>query len=152
MKKNTLIRNDSPHAVNMPEGSHLAAHKTRKAPGTPVPEEKPPKATAVRKPVSQKSSAPTPNPVPPSIAVKSRGKARLRPKAAVIAAPVLPSHAPASVPVASALPAKPVDEAVVWEKDNPVKTRLAQLQARNALLQEQLQRLKSTFQARGKKP
>jgi hypothetical protein len=46
----------------------------------------------------------------------------------------------------------PIDEAAIWEKDNPVKNRMAQLKARNALLEEQLQRLQSPFQARGRKP
>lgn len=45
-----------------------------------------------------------------------------------------------------------LDEAKLWEKDNPVKTRLAQLKSRHALLQEQLQRIKPPVYARGKKP
>jgi hypothetical protein len=42
-------------------------------------------------------------------------------------------------------------EADLWEQDNPVKSRLAQLRTRNALLDEQLQRLKTPFHARGNK-
>ncbi|MCO4088204.1 MAG: hypothetical protein HEQ17_04360 [Limnohabitans sp.] len=45
-----------------------------------------------------------------------------------------------------------LDPPVLWEQDSPIKKHLAQLRTRNALLGEQLERLKSPFQARGIRP
>jgi hypothetical protein len=67
------------------------------------------------------------------------------------ARPKTPAQAPAVSPAAVQASVM-LDEAALWEQDDPVKSRLAQLRARNALLEEQLQRLKPPFQARGKKP
>ena len=154
MKKTTLIRNEAPHAVNMPEGSKLAARKTKKAPGTPVPQEGVP-AMASGQAMTEPPAAETPPaaPVPPSIVAKPRPKARLKSQNKA-AAP--PASRPRSAARAQSTPPpaapEPVDEAVLWEADNPVKNRMDQLQTRNDLLREQLQRLQPTFQARGKQP
>ena len=151
MKKSTLIRNDAPHAVKMPEGSNVAARKVKKAPAEPAPQE-PPISLAVRKSVSKKAIDTPPVKVPESIAAKPRPKARLKAQSPIKPAPAakLPTaadHMPAPLPAPA-----PLDEAVLWEKDNPVKSRMAQLKARNAILEEQLQRLQPPFQARGKRP
>jgi hypothetical protein len=44
-----------------------------------------------------------------------------------------------------------VNDAELWEKDSPIRLRIAQLRTRNALLEEQLQRLRPPLQVRGKK-
>jgi len=85
--------------------------------------------------------APKPKPKPKRSAKKSPAQAR--PKT-----PTPPPEVKPEAIVASVM----LDEAALWEKDDPVKSRLAQLRARNALLEEQLQRMKPPFQARGKKP
>lgn len=154
MKKTTLIRNESPHAVNMPEGSVVAARKTKKAPGTPVPQETAP-TRAAGKAIAQTPAADIAPAVsiPPSIAAKPRAKARLKTSAKVSSPSTARSRPSAPAPLAAVpLAPGPVDEAAIWEADNPVKSRMAQLKARNALLEEQLQRLQPHFQARGRKP
>jgi hypothetical protein len=157
MKKGTILRNDAPHAVKMPEGSKVAARKVKKeTTSVPVPEEvSPPQVT--RKSVSPKTKTVKDKPAPVKVASKPRAKAQVKakPKAKPPApAGIAPAQALASS--ASALATRilppPIDEAAIWEKDNPVKNRMTQLKARNALLEEQLQRLQSPFQARGRKP
>ena len=155
MKKGTILRNEAPHAVKMPEGSKVAARKVKKETASvPVPDEVPP-PPVTRKSVSPKVKTAKDKPAPVKVAAKPRAKARVRAKPPapdkVAPAPVLASIAPASVLAPRILPT-PIDEAAIWEKDNPVKNRMTQLKARNALLEEQLQRLQSPFQARGRKP
>jgi hypothetical protein len=150
MKKNTVLRNESPHAVKMQAGSNVAERKTRKAETVKESENKakvdePAKKSPLAKVVTAPAKA------APSAPPKPRAKARLktsvqkdRPEAPL--APMPPQTPPAAPP-------PPVlDEAALWEQDNPVRKRVAQLRARNALLGEQLQRLKPPFQARGKRP
>lgn len=155
MKKGTILRNEAPHAVKMPEGSKVAARKVKKETASvPVPDEVPP-PPVTRKSVSPKVKTAKDKPAPVKVAAKPRAKARVRAKPPapdkVAPAPVVASIAPASVLAPRILPT-PIDEAAIWEKDNPVKNRMTQLKARNALLEEQLQRLQSPFQARGRKP
>ena len=62
-----------------------------------------------------------------------------------------------TVPPSSSAKSHPLDEAPtqnepIWEQDNPVKTRIDQLRARNAQLAEQLQRLPQMPTARGNQP
>jgi len=155
MKKGTILRNDAPHAVSMPEGSKVAARKVKKemAP-VPVPEEVPP-PPVTRKSVSPKVKTAKDKPAPVKVATKPRAKPRAKaaPQAPELIAPAsaVASMAPAPALAPRVLPT-PIDEAAIWEKDNPVKSRMTQLKARNALLEEQLQRLQSPFQARGRKP
>jgi hypothetical protein len=147
MKKNTVIRNDSPHAVKMREGSNVAERKVKKVAAVKEDEVKPNdnlivKAAPVIKPAPAKAPKRSTAKPTPGIRLKT-------PPPAPPAAPVLPS--PAVIPPA-AITAMPIlDEASLWEQDNPVKSRLAQLRTRNALLDEQLQRLKSPLHARGNK-
>ena len=155
MKKGTILRNEAPHAVKMPEGSKVAARKVKKETASvPVPDEVPP-PPVTRKSVSPKVKTAKDKPAPVKVAAKPRAKARVRakPPAPDKVAPeqVVAPIAPASVLAPRILPT-PIDAAAIWEKDNPVKNRMAQLKARNALLEEQLQRLQSPFQARGRKP
>lgn len=152
MKKNTLIRNDAPHAVKMPEGSNVAARKVKKAAAEPAPQE-PPLKMPVRKSLSKKTTETEPVLIPESIAVKPKPKARLKAQTQTKATPAVKGLTTSGpLPVMSAPEPAPLDEAALWEKDNPVKSRLAQLKARNAILEEQLQRLQPPFQARGKRP
>jgi hypothetical protein len=167
MKKGTILRNEAPHAVQMPKGSKVAARKVKKeAASVPVPDEVPPPPVA-QKSVSPKVKTAKAKPAPVKVATKprakakapaptpasARAKARAKPKAPDTIAPAqgVASIAPASVLAPRILPT-PIDEAAIWEKDSPIKTRMSQLKARNALLEEQLQRLQSPFQARGRKP
>ena len=165
MKKGTILRNEAPHAVQMPEGSKVAARKVKKEPlSVPVPDEVTVPAVT-RKSVSPKVKATQDKPAPVKVAAKpqakakalapaparARAKARAKPKAPDTIAPAqgVASIAPVTAP--RVLP-MPIDEAAIWEKDSPIKTRMSQIKARNALLEEQLQRLQSPFQARGRKP
>lgn len=149
MKKNTVLRNESPHAVKMEAGSNVAERKSRKPAGANEP--------VVNVPVNAQAIAPpsaTPAPAPgkttPRPAAKPRAKARLNPSPQEAIPQVLQALSAQKPPAA---PPPPVlDEAALWEQDSPVKNRLAQLRTRNALLGEQLQRLKSPSPARGKKP
>ena len=165
MKKGTILRNEAPHAVQMPEGSKVAARKVKKEPvSAPVPDEVTAPAVT-RKSVSPKVKTAKDKPAPVKVAAKpqakakapapaparARAKARAKPKAPDTIAPAqgVASIAPVTAP--RVLP-MPIDEAAIWEKDSPIKTRMSQIKARNALLEEQLQRLQSPFQARGRKP
>lgn len=150
MKKNTVLRNESPHAVKMQAGSNVAEHKSRKVAGVKEPAAKA-KVEVKVSPSAPVEAPPAPAKAPKRAPAKPRAKVRLKtaeeapsPKAEK---PVSP---PPQEPVA---PPPPVlDEAQLWEQDSPVKTRLAKLRTRNALLGEQLQRLKSPIKAQGKKP
>lgn len=165
MKKGTILRNEAPHAVKMPEGSKVAARKVKKETASvQVPDEVPAPAVT-RKSVSPKVKATPDKPAPVKVAAKpkakakvpapapasARAKARAKPKAPDNIATAQAVASIAAVPAPRILPT-PIDEAAIWEKDNPVKNRMSQLKARNALLEEQLQRLQSPFQARGRKP
>ena len=163
MKKGTILRNEAPHAVQMPEGSKVAARKVKKEPvSAPVPDEVTAPAVT-RKSVSPKVKTAKDKPAPVKVAAKprakakapapasARAKARAKPKAADTIAPAQGVASIAAVPAPRMVPL-PIDEAAIWEKDSPIKTRMSQLKARNALLEEQLQRLQSPFQARGRKP
>lgn len=150
MKKNTVLRNESPHAVKMQAGSNVAEHKSRKVAGVKEP--------AAKTKVDSPTVSPPVVEAPPAAAktaprtpAKPRAKARLKSPAQTSAPAARQGSRPAEDP--PAVPSPPVlDEAALWEQDSPVKTRLAQLKTRNALLSEQLQRLKSPLPARGKKP
>ena len=165
MKKGTILRNEAPHAVQMPEGSKVAARKVKKEPvSAPVPDEVTAPAVT-RKSVSPKVKATQDKPAPVKVAAKpqakakapapaparARAKARAKPKAPDTIAPAQGVASTAPVTAPRVLP-MPIDEAAIWEKDSPIKTRMSQIKARNALLEEQLQRLQSPFQARGRKP
>ena len=146
MKNNTVIRNDSPHAVKMSEGSNVAERKVKKI--AAVKEDEPiPNVNLIAKPAPEVKpvAAKVPKPAP----AKPRQSVRLKTPQPALAAPILPSLA--VIPPAAIKAAPILDDADLWEQDNPVKSRLAQLRTRNALLDEQLQRLKTPFHARGKK-
>ena len=165
MKKGTILRNEAPHAVQMPEGSKVAARKVKKeAASVPVPVEVPPPPVA-QKSVSPKVKTTKDKPAPAKVAAKPRTKTKAkapapaRARAKPRAKPKAPDTIAPAQGVASIAPVKaprvlpmPIDEAAIWEKDSPIKTRMSQIKARNALLEEQLQRLQSPFQARGRKP
>ena len=166
MKKSALIRSDKPPAVQVSEGSSVAQSKsTAKKTATPAAAEPPeniqraPSATAskTRKalpPTALEVAAAPPPPEPakaPQTAgqTKTNRKAKPAPKKAVrkpkkTGPENTPVQMEAVLPVLPALP--------VWEKDNPVKARIEELQALNAQLTEQLQRLTNNRPARGATP
>ncbi len=152
MKKNNVLRNDSPHAVKIQEGSNVAARKTKKVAAV----KEPAKATA-----PPKSKTPSPvaeaTPVPvkaPKRSSKPARKVQVKKQAVTAEAPAkLTEEASSATPLSMAAePPPPLDPSLLWEQDSPVKLRLSQLKTRNALLDEQLHRLKSPFQVRGLKP
>lgn len=147
MKKNTVIRNDSPHAVKMSEGSNVAERKLKKVDAVKEAESKP-NVNVLVKPAPE--ITPVPVKAPKRSAVKPRPSVRLKTAPSAPPAPP-PLSIQAVKPMATIAAAPMLTEADLWEQDNPVKSRLAQLKTRNALLDEQLQRLKTPFHARGKK-
>ena len=148
MKKNTVIRNEAPHSVKVQEGSNVAERKVKKAAAVKEPEVKPEAIVMVK---ASPEVTPVPVKTPKRPPNKPHAKVRLKPQAQAAATPVATSPPPSSQ-LAPPVTPTPLDEAVLWEQDSPVKSRLAQLRTRNALLDEQIQRLKTPFQARGKKP
>jgi hypothetical protein len=165
MKPNTLIRSDKAHAVNMPAGSNVAARQNTQKfkPSEPTDDSltntqkvmpvKTPKIKRIEPPAApvktvRSKAAISPPPQAPSKPVKPKtasGKtARPQPK--------LRTTQPSGSAKAQAQPAAPTPTEPVWEQDNPVKTRIDQLRARNAQLAEQLQRLPQMPIARGKRP
>lgn len=165
MKKNTLIRSDKPHAVNMPAGSNVAARqRAQKFKSSETSDDSPTniqKVVPVKTPKSKRIEPPTPAvktvrakalevpsveaPTPLAKSKPASGKtARSKPK--------LRSASPSSSAKAQALGAAPTPIEPIWEQDNPVKTRIDQLRARNAQLAEQLQRLPQMPTAQGKRP
>lgn len=147
MKKNTVIRNDSPHAVKMSEGSNVAERKLKKVDAVKEAEPKP-NVNVLVKPTPE--ITPVPVKAPKRSAVKPRPSVRLKTAPSAPPAPP-PLSIQAVKPMATITAAPMLTEADLWEQDNPVKSRLAQLKTRNALLDEQLQRLKTPFHARGNK-
>jgi hypothetical protein len=150
MKKNTVIRHDAPHSVKMQEGSNVAEHKFKK----PALSKEPEIPASIKKPVKSTATAtPTSAKPPARSAAKSRAKVNL--KTQPTAAPVLPEpDQPLNEkPAVAVSPMEPIvlSEADLWERESPINHRLSELRTRNALLNEQLQRLKPPFQARGKK-
>jgi hypothetical protein len=165
MKPNTLIRSDKAHAVNMPAGSNVAARQNTQKFKTSEPTDESPtniqKVMPVKTPKIKRIESPaapvktvrakvvfSPPPQAPSKPVKPKtasGKTvRPQPK---LRTPLPSSSGKAQVQEAAPTPTEPV-----WEQDNPVKTRIDQLRARNAQLAEQLQRLPQMPTARGKQP
>ncbi|WP_353238172.1 hypothetical protein [Limnohabitans sp.] len=163
MKKQTLIRSDKPHAVQVSEGSSVAQRKST-IPKTATPETaeplmntqlaplvkaaKPRKASATKAlTTSESTSAPAAsqaNVAANSPKAKRKGKTALKTsvrKPRSTSPDKTPAPMEAELPVAPVLP--------VWEQDNPVKARIEELQALNAQLSEQLQRLPTTRTLRG---
>jgi hypothetical protein len=165
MKPNTLIRSDKPHAVNMPAGSNVAARKStqkfkpsettndsptniQKVMPVKTPKIKriePPTAPAKTVRAKATKSLPLQSPSTPVKPQTASGKTA-RPK------PKLRTALPSGSAKAQPQQAAPTPTEPVWEQDNPVKTRIDQLRARNAQLAEQLQRLPQMPTARGKRP
>jgi hypothetical protein len=167
VKKNTLIRSDRPHAVKMPAGSNVAARQsTQKFKSSETSDDSPTniqKVVPVKTPKSKRIEPPTPAvktvrakalEVPSVEAPTPLAKSKSKPAAGKTARskPKLRSASPSSSAKAQALGAAPTPIETIWEQDNPVKTRIDQLRARNAQLAEQLQRLPQMPTARGKQP
>ena len=168
MKPNTLIRSDKAHAVNMPAGSNVAARQNTQKfkPSEPTDDSptntqkvmpvKTPKIKRIEPPAApvktvRSKAAISPPPQAPSKPVKP-----VKPKTAsgktARPQPKLRTSQPSGSAKAQAQTAAPTPTEPVWEQDNPVKTRIDQLRARNAQLAEQLQRLPQMPTARGKRP
>jgi hypothetical protein len=166
MKKPTLIRSDKPHAVQVAEGSGVAQRKssTPKTAAQDTPE--PPKniqwvpeikAAKPRKASASKALPPAESPSAPAASkadvAANPSQAQRKGKSALKTAARKPrqsSPGKSPSPKQAALPAAPV--LPVWEQDNPVKVRIEELQALNAQLSEQLQRLPTPRTLRGATP
>ena len=166
MKKPTLIRSDKPHAVQVEEGSGVAQRKSRTpktaeqdTPEPPKNIQRAPEVKAVKPRKASASKALPPAESPPAPA-ESKADVAAQPsqaprkgKSALKTATRKPrqkSPEKSPAPKQAALPAAPV--LPVWEQDNPVKARIEELQALNAQLSEQLQRLPTTRTLRGATP
>ena len=165
MKPNTLIRSDKAHAVNMPAGSNVAARQNTQKFKSSEPTDDSPTNTQKVMPVKTPKIKRI---EPPAAPVKTvRSKAAISPPPQAPSKPVKPKTASGKTTrpqpklrtaqlsgsaKAQAQPAAPTPTEPVWEQDNPVKTRIDQLRARNAQLAEQLQRLPQMPIARGKRP
>ena len=165
MKPNTLIRSDKAHAVNMPAGSNVAARQNTQKFKSSEPTDDSPTNTQKVMPVKTPKIKRI---EPPAAPVKTvRSKAAISPPPQAPGKPVKPKTASGKTTrpqpklrtaqlsgsaKAQAQPAAPTPTEPVWEQDNPVKTRIDQLRARNAQLAEQLQRLPQMPIARGKRP
>ena len=167
MKKSTLIRSDQPHAVKMPAGSNVAARQnTQKFKSSETTDDSPTniqKVAPVKTPKSKRVEPPAPIvkavrakalKSPPVETPTPRAKPQSKPASGPTARakPKLRTAPPTSSAKAQALDAAPTPIQPIWEQDNPVKTRIDQLRARNAQLAEQLQRLPQMPTARGKQP
>lgn len=168
MKKPTLIRSDKPHAVQVTEGSNVVQRKstTQKTATSDSPEPlmttqlapvakavKPRKAKASKglettEPFTRTKAPQAPLDTQPT---KTQAKRKAKPdlktagrKSRKTSRNKTPEPMEAALPVAPVLP--------VWEQDNPVKARIEELQALNAQLSEQLQRLPTTRTLRGPTP
>jgi hypothetical protein len=154
MKKPALIRSDKPHAVQMSEGSSLAQRKTSSKKSDVSAVQESPEGTQSAPPVKAvkaRTSAPTPSAEMDQTPASRPSRRKAKPERKTAARKPrksAPATVPASVePTASALPIVPL-----WEKDSPVKARIQELQALNAQLSEQLQRLPTSRPARGSMP
>lgn len=148
MKKNTVLRNESPHAVKVQAGSNVAEHKSRKVAGVKEPAAKAKVEAKVSPPPEE--ATPAPAKAPKRTPAKPRAKVRLKTPEAQPRVDAIKLPEPSlDKPVVTAPPV--LDEADLWEQESTVKNRLAKLKTRNSLLSEQLQRLKTPIKARGKK-
>jgi hypothetical protein len=149
LKKSTLIRSDKPHSVKMAEGSNVAQRKNPVKKPEPVVET--PVADNIQKLAPVKTSKPK-RVVAPVVAAKpARTKAKLKAPPPPVPTPPKPKK-PRAQAVKVKTPATAPVEVPLWEQDNPIKARIEQLNALNAQLSEQLQRLPSSRPARGLKP
>lgn len=154
MKKSALIRSDKPHAVEMAPGTRVAKRKSA-APKSAVPDAPPaPESSLQAAPtqaVKTRRVAPAQAPAVVETPASPPPKRRAKPKVKAAARPPRPSRAKTAP--ATVAPAAPVAPPVpLWEKDSPIKTQIQELQALNAQLSEQLQRLLSSRPARGSMP
>ena len=168
MKPNTLIRSDKAHAVNMPAGSNVAARQNTQKFKSSEPTDDSPTNTQKVMPVKTPKIKRIEPPAAPAKTVRSKAAISPPPQApSKPVKPVKPKTASGKTTrpqpklrtaqlsgsaKAQAQPAAPTPTEPVWEQDNPVKTRIDQLRARNAQLAEQLQRLPQMPIARGKRP
>jgi hypothetical protein len=165
MKPNTLIRSDKAHTVKVTAGSNVAARQsTQKFKNSEPTDDSP---TNIRKVMPVKTPKIKRIEPPAAPAKTVRAKAAISPPPQAPSKPVKPKTAsgktarpqpklrttlPSGSAKAQAQQAAPTPTEPIWEQDNPVKTRIDQLRARNAQLAEQLQRLPQMPTARGKRP
>jgi len=144
---------ETPHASQ--PASPAPAKTSRRSPAKSAARSsaRPATQTKPRKPARVKTTALPPTP-DPALNTQPSKTDPLLPELAVET--TLPETSPPpSKAVETAAPANVtppvVNDAELWEKDSPIRLRIAQLRTRHALLEEQLQRLRPPLQVRGKK-
>ena len=151
MKKSALIRSDKPHAVQMAEGASVAQRKSPTKKQAVAAVQEAPENTQRAAPVKAlkaKPSAPPKAPEMDEAPVSPPPRRTAKPK--VKTAARQPRKTPAKTAPSSREPAAPALPIVpLWEQDSPIKARIEELQALNAQLSEQLQRLPNSRPARG---
>ncbi len=143
MKKSTVIRSDNPHTVKMQAGSNVAQSKST-AKDNPHNAQTAPKIDNIQHLPPEQPQVKT-TPASPAPGKVKRSKARIN----------TPVEDDTPIPPGSKAVSKASDktpDASVWEEDNPIRQRLANLRTRNAELEEQIQRLNLTMPARGNRP
>lgn len=133
----------------MAEGSNVAQRKNPAKKPEPVVETA--VADNLQKLAPVKTSKPKREVVPVVAAKPARAKAKLKATPPPVPTPPKPKK-PRAQAVKVKTPAPAPVEVPLWEQDNPIKARIEQLNALNAQLSEQLQRLPSSRPARGLKP
>jgi hypothetical protein len=138
-----------------PEATPAAAKTSSPPPAQSSPRSsaRPATQTKPRKPARVKTTdlLHTPDQAPNTASLKT---ALLLPELAVGTTAPETSHPginAAETPAPANVTPPVVNDADLWEKESPIRLRIAQLRTRNALLEEQLQRLRPPLQVRGKK-
>jgi hypothetical protein len=152
MKKPDLIRSDKPHAVQMSPGASVAQRKTsaKKSADLDV-QESPENIQRAAPPVKSVKARPSAPPKAPEMELPlATAPSRRKAKPEVKKATRKPRLSKPKTVTSSPAPTEPVAAIVpLWEKDNPIKAQIQELQALNAQLSEQLQRLSISRPARG---
>lgn len=178
MKKDTLIRTEQPHTVKVQPGSNVAQSKLAKKDNLVSQKDDPlsshmqfiPNLEASKNSLAKnkstsakprtKSSETSASDLPvkksqnrPVAASSTSRKVKPTPNTkARSAARVLQANLAENSRTKPKETVPPSDISNVWEADNPIKQRLALLQARNIELKELVQRLQQPKLSRGKRP
>lgn len=143
MKKPSVLRQEQTHKVQVPEGARNAQRKTVSRQKEPQAPEQPLPEFLLASPKAQQAPAKTPARKASSSPSRPQRSQQTRKRSTA-------SPASANASSAKAPPGTPTETASLWENNSPIQQRLAALQERNRLLEEQLRRLNTLPQ--GKRP
>lgn len=144
MKKPSILRQEQTHKVKVPEGERNAQRKTVSRQKEPQAPEQPLSELQLASPKTQQ--APVKSPARKASSSPSRSQ-RSQPtrKRTKTSAPASANAASSKAPTGTS-----TETVSLWENNSPILQRLAALQERNRLLEEQLRRLNTLPQ--GKRP